>query len=187
MRRLAVLDLAADTTMNFSPNYDGALWFIKYVMPLLIRKRKDICLVIAGQRPIPSLVESAAENVQVLGFVPDLRGEIQRSQLYVAPLISGTGFRNKLVEAIASGTYVIGTPMALECLDDELRSTLLIARTAEEFAGRIDEYLRDPRAFDGRLYEAMQMVREKYQWRKKVIELEDLCYQALLHKTEAPR
>ena len=174
-------------TMNFSPNYDGALWFIKYVMPLLVRKRTDIRLVIAGQLPIPSLLQSATENVEVLGFVPDLRGEIQRSQLYVAPLISGTGFRNKLVEAIASGTYVIGTPMALECLDDELRGKLLSARTAEEFADRIDEYLRNPRAFDDRLCEAMLMVREKYQWRKKVIELEDLCDEAQQLKTAAAR
>ena len=58
-------------TMDFSPNYDGALWFIKYVMPLLIRKRNNIRLVIAGQLPIPSLLESASENVEVLGFVPD--------------------------------------------------------------------------------------------------------------------
>ncbi len=174
-------------SMDFSPNYDGALWFIKNVMPLLARKHRGIRLVIAGQEPISDLLKCASENVEITGLVPDLRAEIQRSQLYVAPLISGAGFRNKLVEAIASGTYVIGTPMALECLDDELRSTLLIARTAEEFAGRIDKYLRDPRAFGGRLCEAMRMVREKYQWRKKVIELEDLCYQALLHKTEAPR
>ncbi len=72
--------------------------------------------------------------------------------------------------------------MALELADDELRGTLPTARTAEEFAGRIDEYLRNPRAFDDRLCEAMRIVREKYQWRKKVIELEDLCYQALQYK-----
>lgn len=173
--------------MDFSPNYDGALWFIKEVMPLLIKERRDIRLVIAGQKPISSLLESATENVQVLGFVPNLRAEIQKSQLYVAPIISGTGFRNKIIEALASGTYVIGTPMALECLDDKLRGTLLIAKTPEEFARRIEEYLRDPRAFDDSLCEAMRIVREEYQWGKKVEELEELCYQVLMHKTEATR
>jgi len=172
-------------TMDFSPNYDGALWFIKNVMPPLVRKRGDIRLVIAGQLPISRLLESATENVEVLGLVPNLRAEIQRSQLYVAPLISGGGFRNKIVEAIASGTYVVGTPMALECLDDKLRGTLLIARTAEEFARRIEEYLRNPWAFNDRLCEAMRIVREEYQWGKKVKELEDLCYQVSQHKAEA--
>jgi glycosyltransferase involved in cell wall biosynthesis len=174
-------------SMDFSPNYDGALWFIKNVMPLLIQKSRDIRLVIAGQEPISALLKCASENVEVTGLVPNLRAEIQRSQLYVAPLISGAGFRNKLVEAIASGTYVIGTPMALECLDDELRGTLLIARTAEEFAGRIEEYLRNPLAFGDRLCKAMRIVQEKYQWSKKVMELEELCYQVSQHKTEATR
>src|ERR1700682_6031220 len=50
-------------TMDFSPNYDGALWFIKNVMPLLIRKRRDVRLSIAGQKPIPRLLDSATENV----------------------------------------------------------------------------------------------------------------------------
>jgi glycosyltransferase involved in cell wall biosynthesis len=164
-------------TMNFSPNYDGALWFIKNVMPLLIRKHRDIRLVIAGQEPISALLKCASENVKVTGFVPNLREEIQRSQLYVAPLLSGTGFRNKLVEAIASGTYVIGTPMALECLDDKLRRTLLIARAPEEFARRIEEYLNNPQAFSDRLCEAMSIVRKRYQWNEKVKELEEMCYQ----------
>ncbi len=172
-------------TMDFSPNYDGALWFIKNVMPVLIRKRRDIRLVIAGQLPISRLLESATENVEVLGLVPNLRAEIQRSQLYVAPLISGGGFRNKIVEAIASGTYVVGTPMAFECLDEKLRGTLLIARTAEEFAKRIEEYLRNPWAFTDRLCEAMRIVREEYQWGKKVKELEELCYQVSRHRVEA--
>jgi len=171
-------------TMDFSPNYDGALWFIKRVMPLLLKRRPDIHLTIAGQLPIPRLLECATRNIHVLGFVPDLRREIQRSQLYVAPLISGTGFRNKLIEAVASGTFVIGTPMALECLDDKLRDTLLVAGTRREFAQQIDEYLKNPRAFDDRLHQAMHMVREKYQWREKVIELEDLCHEALQHNTQ---
>jgi glycosyltransferase involved in cell wall biosynthesis len=171
-------------TMDFSPNYDGALWFIEKVMPLLIRKRRSIRLAIAGQKPIPSLLKCATENVEVMGFVPNLQKEIRRSQLYVAPLISGSGFRNKVVEAIASGTYVIGTPMALECLDEKLRNTLLVARSAEEFAARIEEFLGNPQAFNDRLCEAMRFVREEYQWGRKVKELEALCYQALHYGSE---
>jgi glycosyltransferase involved in cell wall biosynthesis len=171
--------------MDFSPNYDGALWFIRNVMPLLVSKRRDVRLTIAGQRPIDALLKSATENVEVVGFVPEIRAEIQRSQVYVAPLISGSGFRNKIVEAISAGTYVIGTPMALEFLDDKLRRTLLTARTPEEFARRIEEFLRDPQAFNDRLNEAMRLVREKYQWAKMVTEFENLCYEVSQRAAEA--
>jgi glycosyltransferase involved in cell wall biosynthesis len=166
-------------SMSFPPNYNGALWFIEHVMPLLTPKNKEIRLVVAGQEPISELLSKADEHIKITGLVPDIRAEIAKSQLYVAPLISGTGFRNKVVEAIASGTYVIGTPMALEFLDVKLRSTLLIATTAKEFAVRIEEFLKDPRAFDDRLNEAVRIVREDYQWASRVKELENLCRQAI--------
>jgi len=166
-------------SMSFPPNYNGALWFIECVMPLLVQKNKDLRFVIAGQEPVPKLLSKADEHIKVTGLVPDIRAEIAKSQLYVAPLISGTGFRNKIVEAIASGTYVIGTPMALEFLDGKLRSALLVARTPEEFAAGIQEFLQNPRAFDDRLHDAMKIVREDYQWASRVKELEDLCRQAM--------
>jgi glycosyltransferase involved in cell wall biosynthesis len=166
-------------SMNFPPNYKGAVWFIENVMPLVIERNKTIQLVIAGQKPIPELLAKANEHINITGLVPDLRAEISKSQLYIAPLISGTGFRNKVIEAIASGTYVIGTPMALEFLDDRLRRTLLVAKTPKDFAAQIEEFLKNPRAFDDRLSEAMGIVREKYQWANRVKELENLCHQVL--------
>jgi len=174
-------------SMSFPPNYNGALWFIERVMPLLVQKNRNSQLVIAGQEPIPELLNKADEHIKVTGLVPDIRAEIAKSQLYVAPLISGTGFRNKIVEAIASGTYVIGTPMALDFLDSKLRRALLVARTPEEFAAGIQEFLQNPRAFDDRLHDAMKIVREDYQWASRVKELEDLCRQAMEQRAQPRR
>jgi glycosyltransferase involved in cell wall biosynthesis len=162
-------------TMSFPPNSNAALWFIERVMPLLMRKNKDIRLVIAGQEPTRELLSKASNRVTITGFLPDIRLEIARSQLYVAPLISGTGFKNKIVEAIASGTYVIGTPRALEFLEPDLRNLLLTAGRAEEFATLIENFLSDPRAFDDSLGKAQTIVRDNYQWTDRVKELERLC------------
>jgi glycosyltransferase involved in cell wall biosynthesis len=114
----------------------------------------------------------AGPHVEVTGLVPDLCAEIARSQMYVAPLFSGSGFRNKIIEALHSGTFVIGTPMALEFLEERLRSKLLSASTADEFAGRILNFLENPRAFDQRLREAIQFLRREYPWPVRVRQLE---------------
>jgi glycosyltransferase involved in cell wall biosynthesis len=165
-------------TMSFPPNSNAALWFIERVMPLLMRKNKNIRLVVAGQEPTRELLSKASGHVTITGFLPDIRLEIAKSQLYVAPLISGTGFKNKIVEAIASGTYVIGTPWAVEFLEPDLRNLLLTAGTAEEFVILIETFLSNPRAFDDRLGKAQTIVRDKYQWTSRVKELEWLCGQA---------
>ena len=110
----------------------------------------------------------------VTGLVPDLLTRIARSQLFVAPLVSGTGFRNKVVEALASGTYVIGTPMALEFLDERLSGRLLTAPTAEIFAEQILAFLDNPGKFDQRLRESIEIVREEFLWPVRVRQFVDI-------------
>ena len=162
-------------TMDFPPNYRGALWFVENVMPSLLRTNGNLRLVIAGQRPVPELLAKASEHIIITGQVADMGSEIAKSQLFVAPLISGGGFKNKVVEALANGTYVVGTPMALEFLDERLRNALLLARSPTEFIYQIERYLGDPEKFAGRLREAIKIVREEYLWESRVKELEDLC------------
>jgi glycosyltransferase involved in cell wall biosynthesis len=162
-------------TMSFPPNYHGAIWFIDNVMPLLVRRDPTIQLVIAGQEPVPELLARSSGNVTVTGGVASVKAEIEQSLLYVAPLISGTGFRNKVVEAINCGIYVIGTSLALDFLDDGLREKLSEAATPAEFADRIFEFLADPTAFDARIAEATRILREKYSWKNRSRELEAVC------------
>jgi glycosyltransferase involved in cell wall biosynthesis len=162
-------------TMDFPPNYQGALWFIENVFPALLKNRPDLRLVIAGQRPVPALLAKASERIIVTGQVADMGSEIARSQLFVAPLVSGGGFKNKVVEALANETYVVGTPLAFEFLGEKLRSSLLLARSATEFVAHIERYLDHPEEFAPRLREALRMVQEEYVWEIKVGELEDLC------------
>lgn len=169
-------------SMSYAPNEFGALWFIDHVLPRLLRVDPDIRVVIAGQEPQPALLAKASRHVEITGLVADMQAEIGRSQLYVAPLFSGGGFRNKIVEALGSGTYVIGTTMALEFLDDRLRSKLQAADSADSFAEKILDYLKNPGAFDQRLREAMQILRDEYSWDVRSRQFEALC----LGLTRAP-
>ena len=162
-------------SMSYAPNEFGALWFIDKVLPLLLRANPDIRLVIAGQEPQPALLAKASSHVEITGLVANMQAEIARSQLYVAPLFSGSGFRNKIVEALGSGTFVIGTTMASEFLDDRLRSKLVAVDSPALFAEQILSYLKNPAAFDQRLREAMQILRDEYSWEVRARQFEALC------------
>jgi glycosyltransferase involved in cell wall biosynthesis len=150
-------------TMDFAPNYESAIWFIDNVFPLL-RRRSDIKLVIAGANPVEELLARAGDGIEITGYVENLRAEIARSQLYVAPLICGGGFKNKVVEAIASGTFVAGTSMAVEFLSPEARKQLLVADTAPEMADAIVSYLQDPQKFAANLETLRRIVAEELTW-----------------------
>jgi glycosyltransferase involved in cell wall biosynthesis len=90
--------------------------------------------------------------------------EIRRSALYVAPLVSGNGFKNKVVEAIAAGTFVAGTRFATEFLPRDLSDRLLVGDTPAELADCVLRFLHDPAAFEGRLPELQERLGEEYSW-----------------------
>ena len=156
--------------MDFPPNYQSALWFIDEVFPLL-QHRADIRLVIAGANPVPELAARANERIAIPGYVEDLSTAIAQSELYVAPLVCGSGFKNKVVEAIANGTYVIGTNMAVEFLDDDIRRHLLVADSPRAMADAILKYFDDPKAFEPNLLEVQRLVAEKLTWKAQASEL----------------
>jgi glycosyltransferase involved in cell wall biosynthesis len=149
--------------MDFPPNYESALWFIDNVFPLL-QQRWETRLVIAGANPVKELQSRANERIEVTGYVVDIQKEIARSELYVAPLICGGGFKNKVVEAIASGTFVIGTSLATEFLAAETRRYIPTAESPHELAEVILNYLDEPKRFAPNLEALRRIVAEDFSW-----------------------
>lgn len=157
--------------MNFPPNYQAALWFIENVLPPVAKHRPQIKFVVAGANPIAALTELKNPRVEVTGFVESVQGEIARSALYVAPLVSGGGFKNKIVEALGAGTFVVATKMATEFLDDKLRELMLIADDAEDMARHIIAYLERPQEFETRRQTLQNIVQEEFTWERRTAEL----------------
>jgi glycosyltransferase involved in cell wall biosynthesis len=157
--------------MDFPPNYEAALWFLDNVFPLVLSKRSDACFVIAGANPTPALLERASKNVLLTGYVDDLNREIASSEIFVAPLISGGGFKNKVVEAIVNRTSVIATSIAVEFLDAELRGLLAVADSPEDIAAAMMDIWRDPEAAAARAETLHDLVVERFGWAGKAAEI----------------
>lgn len=158
-------------TMSFSPNHEAAMWFLDHVFPRVLRKWPHLKLVIAGANPLESLRHRAGPNVEIPGYVPDMQLTIAESALYVAPLISGSGFKNKVIEAIASGTYVIGTTLAAEFLDPSMRELITVRDDPQEMADAICEFFAGPDETESKVQRLRQMVRERFSWPAKAQEL----------------
>jgi glycosyltransferase involved in cell wall biosynthesis len=157
--------------MSFAPNFEAAIWFIDHVLPLILRRRPEARFVVAGRDPVPELVRRAGPHVEVTGPVPDMREEIARSALYVAPLVSGGGFKNKVIEALAAGTFVAGTSMAVEFLPESLRDELLVGDTPAELADRVVGFLETPAAFAARIPGLAKGLADEYAWSRRTDQL----------------
>jgi glycosyltransferase involved in cell wall biosynthesis len=157
--------------MNFPPNYEGTLWFLDHVFPRVLREVPEATFVIVGANPVEALLSRQNDQVKVTGFAQDLGHEIAISSLYVAPLITGSGFKNKVAEALVQGTYVIGTPMAAEFLEPEIRQRLCITSDAGAMAQAVIEYLRDPAAHQDEVEYLRQHILHSFTWEQRAREL----------------
>jgi glycosyltransferase involved in cell wall biosynthesis len=165
--------------MDFPPNYESAIWFIKNVMPLLLKRNPKIKFVVAGANPIEELRALKTENVEVTGFVSDIKHEIAISKLYVAPMVSGGGFKNKVVEAISSGTFVVATSIGVEFLDEAFQKKMLVADTPQEMANAIFSYLDEPTHYEQRLKSLQETIREEFTWEQRTQELIVIAHKAI--------
>jgi len=100
--------------MDYGPNVAAARFLAEDVLPLVRSARPSVRLAIVGRDPASSVVALARHRwVDVVGTVPDMRPWLRRCSAYACPMISGTGIKNKLLEAMAVGSACVVTPLAL--------------------------------------------------------------------------
>ena len=75
------------------------LWFLEKVYPLILEHVSDTRLVITGDHanlPLPM-----AKNINLTGYVKDIKSLIASSDASIVPIWSGGGTRLKILEAMA--------------------------------------------------------------------------------------
>lgn len=158
-------DLVFTGVMDYLPNIDGVVWFATEILPRVREAFPEARFVIVGNRPSSRVKDLAAlPGVVVTGFVPDVRGYLDRARICVVPLRIARGIQNKTLEAMAMGRPVVSTPGALEGLLAEPGRHLLCAATAGEFADAVVTLLRDPDSAERMGARARECVVEHYDW-----------------------
>lgn len=123
-------------SMDWLPNEEGILWFVKEVLPMIRLQRPQTELWVVGRKPSKRILELAArtERIHVTGWVEDVRPYLWRGAVYVVPLWSGSGTRLKIFEAMAAGKAVVSTTIGAEGLPVSHGEDILLADEPAVFA-----------------------------------------------------
>jgi polysaccharide biosynthesis protein PslH len=130
--------------MSYAPNVLAAEFLAREVFPRVRIDWPEARLVVAGRSPTMRVLGLAElPGVEVTGEVADIRPWLRESRVYACPMTSGTGIKNKLLEAMACGLPCVVTPLALQGLDVHPGKQVLVGRSAEEIAREIGRVLRE--------------------------------------------
>ncbi len=129
------------------PNQEALVWFLNNVLPHVVERRPSARLVVIGSDPpARHSLPKIAGNVDLIGFVEDIREPLARYAVFVCPILSGSGMRVKLLEAFAAGIPVVSTRIGAEGLASQDGELCAVADDPAGFAQRILDLLDDPEA-----------------------------------------
>ena len=127
------------------PNRVAMDWFVHQVLPRIVAKQPQARFVIAGADPPPEhTYADYRDNLEMLGYVEDIREPLARYAVFVCPILSGSGVRVKLLEAFAAGIPVVSTRVGAEGLIGKDGELCLVADAPEQFAERVLELFDNP-------------------------------------------
>ena len=167
--------------MAYFPNADAAQFAALQILPLLRKHIPKAKLRIVGADP-PAAVQALAgqPGVEVTGYVADVGAELRRATVALAPLRTGTGIQNKLLEAMASGTPVVTTAHALRGLQAQPDQHLLVGNSAQELAQQLEKLLHDQALRIALARTARHLIEQSYTW-EVAANLVEKAWQAGFH------
>lgn len=130
--------------MDYKPNIDAVLFFIKKVFPSLRKIHKDVKFLIIGAKPSYEILRlKKIDGVSVTGYVDNPYELISSCTLVVAPMVSGSGIQNKILESMKIGKCVITSSLGAEGLDINNFKEAMIGDNPETLTKYIDLCLKD--------------------------------------------
>ena len=148
---------------EYAPNADAARLLARDILPAVQAQRPNAQLWLVGNAPPPDIRTLATPSVTVTGRVPDVLPYLQQAAVYASPLRFGAGIKNKVLEALAAGCPLIGTPLSFDGIAIEDGETAITA-TLDTFPNAILGLLEDS-ALRTRLAEGGRaMIESRYTW-----------------------
>lgn len=132
------------SAMDWWPNREGLAWFLAEAWPLVRRSRPGTTLRLAGRGMRAFARGLPPDGLAVEGEVPDAEAFLRSGAILVVPLLSGSGVRVKIVEAMAQGRAIVATPRAVEGLGGAVPGEhLLVGDGARGLATALLDALED--------------------------------------------
>lgn len=161
-------------SMDWDPNEDGMVWFMREVYPQVRRQVPNASLAIVGRNPSARLraIGSKEPSVDITGWVADVRPYLAQAEVVICPLRVGGGTRIKIPEAMAMKKPVVSTAVGAEGLPFCHHREIRIATEANDFAQTVTDLLKNRSLRNSLGIEARERVVRDHSWEAVADKLE---------------
>jgi sugar transferase (PEP-CTERM/EpsH1 system associated) len=175
LKRTETHDFVFVGNMSYPPNIDAVHYIAEHILPSF----PTSTLLISGATPHASLkkLASSHKQIEMTGWVDDIRDSYLDGKIFLAPMTIGTGMQNKLMEAMALQTPCITTDLANNAIGAINNKHILVGNTPEEIISKIHELLESDEKRQVIASAAQHFVQERYSWERTTNDLVSLMRQ----------
>jgi glycosyltransferase involved in cell wall biosynthesis len=131
--------------IDFQPNFDAVRYFAKELYPAMQAVGLGgMHLTVVGSNPARAQAVLQSPGLRFVGYVRDLESQFRAHNVFVAPIVSGSGIKTKVLEAMAWGMPVLGTDEALRGIGAVPGREFIRFRSADEFVRALRQLMTCP-------------------------------------------
>lgn len=150
--------------LKVAANVDTLHWIISDILPKIHRNVK---FMVIGKCP-DDIKEKYKDNNHVIftGRVDNLVEYIRKSQIFLSPILYGTGIKTKILEAMSMGVPVVTNDVGAEVIAADDGKEFWVRNNSIAIAEQVD-YLLEHYDVALRVAEAgKKLVEDKYEWNR---------------------
>lgn len=149
--------------MDYQPNIDAVKWFIDNVWPHVAQK--PVFYIIGTRADELKQLYDGKNNIVVTGYMEDPYGLLANSDIVVAPMQTGAGIQNKILETMAMGKVVLTTSLGANPIIGASNEVhLIVADEALEYAKKLEDIIQHKEKYQQIGKNARQLIQEQYDW-----------------------
>lgn len=155
--------------MSYHANESAVLQFAESALPRLVNVFPRLTLKVVGKDP-GSRIRRLADhpNIEVTGYVEDLRSHIRDATIAIAPITYGSGIQNKVLEAMACGIPVVASEIAARALEAEKDQAIVVSGAGDRMmVDSIEMLLRNHNHRKSIAEGGLAYVRRNHIWQEK--------------------
>lgn len=130
-------------SMDWLPNQEAVTWFLNNCWEKVHQAVPSARFIVAGRGMPLEFFHFTGPNILIVENVENGRQFYQQHQVMIVPLWSGSGLRIKIIEGMAHGKAIVSTAIGAEGIGYTDGHNIFIANSAELFADRVIELLKN--------------------------------------------
>jgi len=148
-------------TLSWHANQEGLHWYARDVLPLLSKHIK-FDVIGGGASQSLSAELNSHSNVTMHGYVNQVESFYSKVRCLVAPLLSGSGIKIKILHALARGLPIVTTKIGVEGFPPGYEKAILVSDNPNEFAENVKILLKDENLWSDSSLAARQYCKQHF-------------------------